>query len=113
LPEVRINDIYIEVFLPNQPALLGSLVTGDVQATLQYPVWSSLNTVDTGTRDIAGHISFWVADRRQADFAASVQEFREWEPVRMGGGDVSPLPTISLLAAIVSIVTWEILKPGK
>jgi hypothetical protein len=79
LPEVRVNYIYIQFSLPDQTGLQDALVSGDVEAELEYPAWVQSDRSGTRTASIAGHISFWVADKRQAEFETATQKFQEWE----------------------------------
>jgi hypothetical protein len=79
LPEVRINDIYAAFTLPDLPALQGSLVSGDVEAGIEYPAWVESDRPGIRNSTITGHFSFWVANAKQAAFAAAAQKFRDWE----------------------------------
>jgi hypothetical protein len=74
----------LELRLPIRPELQGSLVSADVQGDLRYPAWVELDKYDILTTAIKGHISFWVADTRQAEFVAAAKRSREWEDFASG-----------------------------
>lgn len=77
----RMNDLYVFLHLPNDPRLQGSLVNGDVEGDLQYPIRSGLDEVSIRNTHVTGHVSFWVATPRQAQFVAQVGKFNEWRAI--------------------------------
>ncbi len=69
-PEWRIRPS-VTLMLPDNDALCNSVVSGELEATLESPGWSG-NDVITRVTPITGSFRFWVSSRDEVDFAASV-----------------------------------------
>jgi hypothetical protein len=108
LPQVPLKDIDVKLHLPEQPELQGSLVTGNVAATVAYPVWADRGRPESRTSSIDGHLSFWVADTQQAEFVATAQAFLNWE------NDANALTIMTGLATILTALVAAVLyQAGK
>jgi len=76
-PMAGINNVNVFLDLPSDSRLQGSLVNGDVEGGLEYPVRAGLDEVRIGNTHVTGHVSFWVANPVQAEFAAKAERFQK------------------------------------
>jgi len=101
LPEVYVDNLFVAFTLSRETAVSPSLVTGTLDAQVQYPAWIQLDRPGVRTQSIDGGFSFWVAEPRQAAFASAAKKFQDFR--RDSGSQ-----TIILWSGLLSFVTFLI-----
>src|SRR5216684_503162 len=76
IPEWQISHTSVTLMLPDNDALRGSVVSGELQALLESPGWNG-NKVITRSTTIKGSFRFWVSSQDEANFAASAAKLHE------------------------------------
>jgi len=75
LPELYVDNIAASITLPDDPILGASLFASRFKAQVQYPAWINLDKSGAKNATIDGRIDFWIANKRQAEFAGEAENY--------------------------------------